>query len=40
VAPSTDLTLHLKLTRWIVLQKARRHRAPHESEAQEMGTGK
>ncbi len=26
VAPSHDLTLHLKLTRWIVLQKARRHR--------------
>ena len=26
MAPSTDLTLHLKLTRWIVLQKARRHR--------------
>ena len=26
VAPSIDLTLHLKLTRWIVLQKARRHR--------------
>jgi hypothetical protein len=25
VAPSLDLTLHLKLTRWIVLQKARRH---------------
>ena len=27
VAPSLDLTLHLKLTRWIVLQKARRHPA-------------
>ena len=26
VAPSLDLTLHKKLTRWIVLQKARRHR--------------
>jgi hypothetical protein len=25
VAPSNDLTLHWKLTRWIVLQKARRH---------------
>ena len=25
VAPSLDLTLHWKLTRWIVLQKARRH---------------
>ena len=25
MAPSLDLTLHLKLTRWIVLQKARRH---------------
>ena len=25
VAPSLDLTLHQKLTRWIVLQKARRH---------------
>ena len=25
VAPSLDLTLHKKLTRWIVLQKARRH---------------
>ena len=24
-APSLDLTLHCKLTRWIVLQKARRH---------------
>ncbi len=26
VAPSNDLTLLYKLTRWIVLQKARRHR--------------
>ena len=26
MAPSNDLTLHIKLTRWIVLQKARRHR--------------
>ena len=25
VAPSSDLTLRTKLTRWIVLQKARRH---------------
>ena len=25
VAPSLDLTLRMKLTRWIVLQKARRH---------------
>ena len=25
VAPSIDLTLRMKLTRWIVLQKARRH---------------
>ena len=25
VAPSLDLTLRTKLTRWIVLQKARRH---------------
>lgn len=25
VAPSFDLTLRMKLTRWIVLQKARRH---------------
>jgi hypothetical protein len=25
MAPSLDLTLHKKLTRWIVLQKARRH---------------
>ena len=25
MAPSIDLTLHWKLTRWIVLQKARRH---------------
>ena len=25
-APSNDLTLHTKLTRWIVLQKARHHR--------------
>ena len=26
MAPSNDLTLLIKLTRWIVLQKARRHR--------------
>ncbi len=25
MAPSIDLTLRTKLTRWIVLQKARRH---------------
>ena len=30
VAPSLDLTLRMKLTRWIVLQKARRHQYKYQ----------